>query len=265
MGTFATAPEELDSILTRAWQHIYKGTTRPLTELVQHFCAKYEHLSMHHSEAPCEDIDTQALYASCVKSSNSAGGLDGWEPSDFKLLSVFSFDFVVSMLNAIEKGAPWPQGTLHGRLAFLAKDPSDAEEPYAYRPLLVLPHLYRRWAAYRLQCLPSWVHTWANESMFASISDRGAEDAWWLTSVSIETWQAQRIQFSGSSADIAKCFDQIVRPLVYASAKMAGMPKRIHYPYERSWNRQWFAIPLEGVSALPMPGAVAYRKDAHCQ
>ena len=69
--------------------------------------------------------------------------------------------------------------------------------------------------------------------MFAGIPGRGAEDAWWLTSVSIEAWQSQKIQFSGASADIAKCFDQIVRPLVYAAAETAGMPKRILDPYRR--------------------------------
>ena len=31
--------------------------------------------------------------------------------------------------------------------------------------------------------------------MFAGIPDRGAEDAWWLTSVSLETWQAQKVFF----------------------------------------------------------------------
>ena len=231
VGTFAPQPTELDDILTRAWQKVYDGTNRTLEVLAEQFCAKYEHLLIHQPEAPCEDIDADAFHASCIKASNSAGGLDGWEPIDFKLLSPFSFKFVVSLLNSIENGAPWPQGTLHGRLAFLAKDPNDAEEPHAYRPLLVLPHLYRRWAAYRLQCLPAWIQTWANESMFAGIPGRGAEDAWWLTSVSIETWQSKQIHFSGASADIAKCFDQIVRPLVYAAAETAGMPKRILDPY----------------------------------
>ena len=233
IGTFATQPAELDNILTRAWQRIYHGTSRPLQQVADDFCKKYEHLLFHAPEAACDEIDSEAFRASCLKASNSAGGLDGWHPVDFKLLSPLAFKFVVDLLNSIETGAPWPQGTLHGRLAFLAKDPSDAEEPGAYRPLLVLPHLYRRWAAFRLQCLPAWIQTWANESMFAGIPERGAEDAWWLTSVTIETWQAQQIQFSGSSADIAKCFDQIVRPLVYAVAKTAGMPKRILEPYSR--------------------------------
>lgn len=77
---------------------------------------------------------------------------------------------------------------------------------------------------------------WSNEAMLAGVPARGAEDAWWLTSVSIEKWQAQKICFSGSSADIAKCFDQIVRPPVYAVARTAGLPSRILDPYQSYMN-----------------------------
>ena len=74
-----------------------------------------------------------------MKASNSAGGLDGWDPIDFKLFSLHCFSVLVDMLNAIEHGAPWPDGIKEGRLAFLAKDPNETEDPLSYRPLLVLP------------------------------------------------------------------------------------------------------------------------------
>ena len=49
----------------------------------------------------------------------------------------------------------------------------------------------------------------------------------------MENWQAKGIPFSGSSADIAKCFDQLLRPLIYAVASAAGMPSRVLQPYQR--------------------------------
>ena len=232
-GSFATAPEELDGILTQAWQTIYQGTERSLQSVVDGFMVKYHHHLVQQPEFVLGDIDAEAFRHTCVRASNSAGGLDGWDPIDFKLISPLGFSFLVDILNTIERGAPWPNGVKEGRLAFLAKDPSETEEPLSYRPLLVLPHLYRRWAAHRLQCLPSWIQTWSNDSMYAGIPDRGAEDAWWLSSVSMETWQAKGIPFSGSSADIAKCFDQLIRPLVYAVARTAGMPSRVLLPYQR--------------------------------
>jgi hypothetical protein len=232
-GSFATCPSEIDSILRDAWQQIYNGTSKSLHELADGFMTKYSQYLLHAPEYHLGDIQPEAFRHACMTASNTAGGLDGWDPIDFKLLSPHSFCYLADLLNAIELGAPWPDGLTQGRLAFLAKDPTQAEDPMSYRPLLVLPHLYRRWAAHRLQCLPGWIDSWANDSMFAGIPDKGAEDAWWLSSVTMESWQAKGIPFSGSSADIAKCFDQMVRPLVYAIAKAAGMPMRVLEPYQR--------------------------------
>ena len=137
------------------------------------------------------------------------------------------------MLNTIEAGAPWPDGTDAGRLVHLAKDPNAAEDPLAYRPLLILPNIYRRWAAYRLQSMDAWILSWATDAIFAGVPGLSAEDAWWLTSANIEAWQVQGKAFTGSSADIAKCFDQIVRPILYYIAGVAGMPQRVLQPYMR--------------------------------
>jgi len=231
--SFATDPAEMDTILKSAWQKIYNGTSRSLQAVADNFTAKYSDHLIRLPEYTLGNIDPSAFRDTCMKASNSAGGLDGWDPIDFKLFSLHCFSVLVDMLNAIEHGAPWPDGIKEGRLAFLAKDPNETEDPLSYRPLLVLPHLYRRWAAHRLQCLPEWIRMWSTDAMFAGIPDRGAEDAWWLSSVTLEFWQATRTSYSGSSADIAKCFDQLVRPLVYSVARIAGMPVRVLEPYER--------------------------------
>ena len=49
----------------------------------------------------------------------------------------------------------------------------------------------------------------------------------------MELWQTKGVPFPGSSADIAKCFDQLVRPLVYSLARSAGMPTRVLQPYQK--------------------------------
>ena len=54
---------------------------------------------------------------------NTAGGLDGWVPEDFKYFSPLCFVWIAGVLNAIENGAQWPDGCMHARGAFLAKDP----------------------------------------------------------------------------------------------------------------------------------------------
>jgi hypothetical protein len=232
-GTFATEPAEIDKILIDAWSNIYNGTKETFESLVENFCSRFQHLLYIRDEEQQDPIDPQRFMDSCMEANNSAGGMDGWDPIDFKLLNLTAFTYLTDLLNHIEQGGHWPTGLRHGRLVFLAKDASEVEEPLSYRPLLILPHLYRRWAAYRLHTLEPWVRKWANSSMFAGVPQQGAEDAWWLTSVTLETWEVQHVPYSGSSADIAKCFDQVVRPLLYMVAKLAGMPTRVLDPYTR--------------------------------
>ena len=233
IGTLATEHNELDEIVKTAWGSIYFGTKKDFNNLVPEFLKKYAKLFIRQAEFNIKPVDPDLFMKSCQEASNSAPGMDGWEPRDFKLLNITAFYWLASLLNCIEAGAPWPQDLANGRLAFLAKDPTQAEDPLEYRPLLVLPHLYRRWAAYRLQTLEPWVLSWSNDYMFAGVPGQGADDAWWCTSVQMEHWHLRHVHFSGSSADIAKCFDMIVRPVLYCTGRLAGMPTRILEPYIR--------------------------------
>ena len=85
-GTFATDPQEIDNILTEAWQSIYKGASKPLEDIVENLCIKCNHLLYRSEEIKLEPIDTTAFMDKCMRANNSAGGLDGWDPIDFKLL-----------------------------------------------------------------------------------------------------------------------------------------------------------------------------------
>ena len=177
-GTFATEPAEIDKILIDAWSNIYNGTKETFESLVENFCSRFQHLLYIRGEEQQDPIDPQRFMDSCMEANNSAGGMDGWDPIDFKLLNLTAFTYLTDLLNHIEQGGHWPTGLRHGRLVFLAKDASEVEEPLSYRPLLILPHLYRRWAAYRLHTLEPWVRKWANSGMFAGVPQQGAEDAW---------------------------------------------------------------------------------------
>lgn len=101
----------------------------------------------------------------------------------------------------------------------------------AYRVLLILPTLYRKWAATRLQDLYPWVGTWANEFMYAGIPGLGASDGWYQTAITLEHAQLKSNPFAGGAVDIHKCFNQIYRGLLYAIAAIAGIPARVLHAY----------------------------------
>ena len=68
--------------------------------------------------------------------------------------------------------------------------------------------------------------------MFAGVPGAGAEEGWYLTQLDLELIQATGGEVTAASIDVYKCFDQILRPLVVALAKAAGMPTNILLAYE---------------------------------
>ena len=74
-------------------------------------------------------------------------------PDDLSLIGPVAAGFLASMLNKFENGMKWPSHLLQGKAAFLAKDPTKLDDPLSYRVLLLLPVVYRRWAAMRLDTM----------------------------------------------------------------------------------------------------------------
>lgn len=63
----------------------------------------------------------------------------------------------------------------------IAKDAEKLENPLAYRVLLIMLVLYRRWASCRLVSLAPWIRKWQLPEMFAGVAEVGVDDAWWET------------------------------------------------------------------------------------
>ena len=73
------------------------------------------------------------------------------------MLSEKAFKMLGEMMNAVEKGSPWPEQLEQARAALLAKGPEDMLNPLAYKVLLMLPSTYRIWSKTRLRHLQPWV------------------------------------------------------------------------------------------------------------
>eukprot|EP00973_Karenia_brevis_P085927 11917549-Karenia_brevis.AAC.1 len=67
--------------------------------------------------------------------------------------------------------------------------------------------------------------------MHAGVPGSGADDAWYHTSLLLEDCYIQDEAAIGGSVDIFKCFDQIVRLLVYIILLISGFPVRVLTAY----------------------------------
>ena len=176
VGSISTDPAEVDSIVTRIWTKIYDGNVSPanvfmhmVTFFAEFICYVFCRTTFH-----LEPFSGADLFQACVHGPKTAGGMDGWAPDDWSLLPEEAFEEVAYLLRAVEEGAPWPTGILHGRAVFLAKTEVPSLDPLKYRVLLVLPLCHRKWAAVRLSNLAPWIAQWRQEELYAGMPGVGA-------------------------------------------------------------------------------------------
>ena len=74
-------------------------------------------------------------------------GTDGIRKGDLLILSPSAIWLLTLLLQAIEKGAAWPDAAATARTAFLSKGEDDLD-PRGYRGLAILSKLYRMWASH---------------------------------------------------------------------------------------------------------------------
>ena len=86
----------------------------------------------------------------------------------------------------------------------------------------------------RLRHMGAWIATWTLPEMYAGVQGRGALDAWYSTAMDMEeAFVVNDTAVTGGAVDIHKCFDQILRPVVYKIAALAGMPRGVLDSYKR--------------------------------
>jgi ribonuclease HI len=230
-GSFTSDPEEIDQILRKAWAAITDGNVCDTRGSAHMFWENYGCYCHQAPEWVIGDLTLEEFKATCSADKESAAGLDGWAARDIALLSDYSLGFVVKLLNAIERGAPWPEHMLHTRAVFLSKDPEQTDNPLSYRILKITSGWYRKWGTCRNRGLRDWIKTWDCPELNSGVPGKGAQDAWLNIALRLELAQLNNQQIAGASVDVYKCFDQINRDLVLLLAEKAGMPRRILIPY----------------------------------
>ena len=83
----------------------------------------------------------------------------------------------------------------------------------------------------RLQHLQTWISTWALPSIFGGIQGVGSSEAWYATAVDVEWAMTHNIPIIGGTLDLYKCFDQILRPLLYVVLRLSGFPECVLTAY----------------------------------
>ena len=265
-GTIATHPDEVDNIAIQAGKSIYDGNVRNVSALVTSFLSKYGRFiptlsaalpfttngsHPNHRHFAINRITGQQLSEVLKQVKPSAQGLDHIFAQDLKLLNTVALDWLAALYNNIEEGAPWPEPCLQVRTAYLSKPDGDPFKPQDYRNLSITSVTYRLWATTRLRDITPWAESWRIPGIFAGLPGVGAEDAWYITSVYLEEAKLTNTPYLGAAADIWKCFDQIVRPMLYAILRLMGLPVGMLNAYSSFLDNLVFINSLAGGLGKP--------------
>ena len=96
---------------------------------------------------------------------------------------------------------------------------------------MITSSIYRLWGKTRLLHIAPWIAQWRLPNMYGGLPGAGADDAWYSTSLEVEHALLFNLPLVGAIADLYKCFDQIIRLLLYVILACAGLPTQILTAY----------------------------------
>ncbi len=169
VASFIGGPVKELQVLEEAWRRIWQ---RPLQESPQE-AGWWEYLgALPAMDTPAAWTGAQVRAAVAAMSARKAGGLDGWQVAEFKVLPLYLLEGLAALFNYVEQGGEWPDHVVAPEGVLLPK--ASGFTPLDRRPIWLLPVVYRIWAAGRARAYAAWVRRWPQAPALL-----GAEDLAW--------------------------------------------------------------------------------------
>ncbi len=152
--------------------------------------------------------------------SNTATGLDGWRPHEFKNLPHCLLLALLDVLDLCEKTGKFHSSFYYSYTTLIPK--SFLRTPLSLRPITVLPVPYRVYASLRCQTLLLWQNSWIHSSQFAFCKGRSTISLNSTPSFDLLGRYQQYGSFAGIQFGFAKCFDSIPYSIIWETLLYYG-------------------------------------------
>ncbi len=164
------------------------------------------------------------------KPSRSAIGMDGVHRDDLINMPLHLKKQLVDLIDRVELNGQWPDQLLHGGVFSLEKRPG-ATQVHEFRPITVLPTVYRIWSTIRSRELISFLSTFAPTHLFGNVKGRSSVNMWWAAQALAEQNMYDEQVAVGVIADLQKAFNTLPRLPLFHLAIRLGVPNRILRPW----------------------------------
>ena len=165
------------------------------------------------------------------KKTRSATGMDGVSKLDLVHAPCHIQESLVKLLNEVEHTGAWPEQLLHGAIYSLAKVPN-AQEVGQFRPVTVLPMMYRIWSSIRSRQILAHIGNLAPPTMLGNMPHKDAPTFWWQLQLEVEDALLTGTPMSGVTTDLVKAFNGLPREPIFHAARKLGLPQGVLRAWE---------------------------------
>ena len=220
-GTFITDRADIDLALQQAWNPIFAKYTDGENKAQEYRTSFYPtdspHLPYNFPDPTLEDI--QYVVSKKLKK-DTATGLDGWRPSEFKQLPTCLLLALLDIYKLCESSGCFPSSSYYSYTTLIPKGSS--RTPLSLRPITVLPVPYRVYASLRCQTLLKWQNSWIHPAQFAFCKGRSTTSMNSTLSFDLLHRYQTNGAFAGLQFDFMKCFDTIPYTIIWDTLSYYG-------------------------------------------
>ena len=205
---FVSDIEEMHKMLTDFWKRRWQGADELPADQWQRITA------FARTHMPQLQIELPQLEAQMIKESaqrmkiQAARGMDGVARADILNLPNYLMEPLMNILREVERGEQWPSQLQNGLVICAAKT-SSAHEPGDYRPITVLPILYRLWSSLRTRHTLRLLQHYLPADILGFVPSCETSQVWLCLQSWIESCQSTGEHLCGISSDLQKAFNNI--------------------------------------------------------
>eukprot|EP00435_Cladocopium_sp_Y103_P002091 s1587_g1.t1 len=157
-----------------------------------------------------------------AKKNRTATGLDGISKGDLQALPDALHLEIIRLLHRAEETGEWPCQALQGAIHSLAKCP-DADSVDKFRPVTILPLVYRCWSSIRSKEILRHIEAIAPPSMMGNLPGRSSPAVWWQLQSLVERSLYDGSPCTGIVSDLIKAFNGLPRYPLFEIAVHIGI------------------------------------------
>eukprot|EP00435_Cladocopium_sp_Y103_P074403 s90_g48.t1 len=161
----------------------------------------------------------------------AARGADGWAKLDLLHLPRAHTLKLLALLTAVENNeVEWPAQLLEGLVIAISKC-DGAHQPNEFRPIVLLPIIYRCWASLRSRQLLLMLEPYIHADAHGFLPSREPAQTWLQVQAAVESALQARQSLAGIGTDVIKAFNCIQREPLWTLAEAIGVPHNLLHPW----------------------------------